>query len=1010
MLEERQHRHARAVGSKLDAGLKDTLLTTGDVRQSAAVLPSSSLTNIFDEKLIAIVAEPGMGKTFLATIARRRAESLLMRVYSYQLDDLSGEQACGKIVRCSREVCKRLKRNRGTLVIFDGIAPGDEIDAATEARAIERLVNAGAQAIVCVRPESEQVVECLVGAIRLDAEDLIVRLRHGEDELWELTGGIPWLVSAHMAPSWTRDGLADPMNRRYLDALEGMLANVVRPELPLEEQRVRLAMVLLGHGSMEEVAMVAGRCDVEQLQWLERDVPLLGIDARNRTFTCCGIYIDEVFGACESALRSHAAEHPQLIVRACGALAAREDMHRSVIASRLCLSEDDHASICMAWGVSYAAIGEAKVVEDALRRAEAMGMAKGPRYRLDMAALSALSGTAAQMDEQWNQLKGLRVTTSVEARLYRRVLLLGACRDTLRSPQTIPTVLETDAGDSIGLACLDHLTLMRLLINGRFEEAYALATNDTLAREPISIPEALVCDDVMASLILCGGAPDLKEKRLFKCAGELFERSSLRRLHSYHLALVAAVRVLMGSDTETSAIEEAASRAERAGDNYVHAFCLFACAVADLRMRAYSRAHVRAQKAEQTAQVLCVGYLLASTQLVDAIAQEFLGESGSLAHFCSLPGIPEGMALIARVAASATQGTKVRAVDIPSAMPLPRDILWVLNVFSNDCPELWTGMVGSIPVTWFELLRAVRQRQVEALEGRAEEPIAPSQLDAHVQPATLGEGGQTDLLPPRDDARVRITILGGFTIEFDGEPLPEGALERRRARDLVILLAIAPGHKMRRYQAIEVLWGGDDYYKGPRKLYEATGEARKRLAKACDGENYIIADRTQGSIGLDMGLVSCDVDDFEREARMTLSEDGDDFWVLDHARNMMRLYATGPNEHLAALGPLVADRVDELQTLYIDGTIAAGEAALRLGKAKLAVRYALDAHRADDLREDAMILLVRALKASGRAYEVADYYKRYSRHLIEVRGVPPSLALRRIVEITLQDESGGFLT
>ena len=79
---------------------------------------------------------------------------------------------------------------------------------------------------------------------------------------------------------------------------------------------------------------------------------------------------------------------------------------------------------------------------------------------------------------------------------------------------------------------------------------------------------------------------------------------------------------------------------------------------------------------------------------------------------------------------------------------------------------------------------------------------------------------------------------------------------------------------------------------------------------------------------------------------------------------------------------------------------------MRLGKAKLAVRCAMDAHHIDYLREDAMILLVRALKAAGRAYEVAEWYRRYSRRLIEARGMPPSLALRRIVEIILQDEPG----
>jgi hypothetical protein len=99
--------------------------------------------------------------------------------------------------------------------------------------------------------------------------------------------------------------------------------------------------------------------------------------------------------------------------------------------------------------------------------------------------------------------------------------------------------------------------------------------------------------------------------------------------------------------------------------------------------------------------------------------------------------------------------------------------------------------------------------------------------------------------------------------------------------------------------------------------------------------------------------------------------------------------------------------MDTYAIANLDGAIAAGEAALRLGKAKLAVRYAMDAHRLQDLREDAVILLVRALRSAGRAYEIPRVYRRFSQHLIETQGIPPSIALRRAVEIALGDGANG---
>jgi DNA-binding SARP family transcriptional activator len=107
------------------------------------------------------------------------------------------------------------------------------------------------------------------------------------------------------------------------------------------------------------------------------------------------------------------------------------------------------------------------------------------------------------------------------------------------------------------------------------------------------------------------------------------------------------------------------------------------------------------------------------------------------------------------------------------------------------------------------------------------------------------------------------------------------------------------------------------------------------------------------------------------------------------------------------MGDIVRRRCEELTTLYADGTVAAGEAALRLGKAKLAVRYGLEAHRVQDLREDAVILLVRAYKASGRTFEISRLYRSFSRHLIEAQGVPPSLSLRRVVELALGSGAPG---
>ena len=53
---------------------------------------------------------------------------------------------------------------------------------------------------------------------------------------------------------------------------------------------------------------------------------------------------------------------------------------------------------------------------------------------------------------------------------------------------------------------------------------------------------------------------------------------------------------------------------------------------------------------------------------------------------------------------------------------------------------------------------------------------------------------------------VSVTLLGGFGAAVDGEPVAAGAWRLKKARELVKLLALAPGHRLHREQALDVLW------------------------------------------------------------------------------------------------------------------------------------------------------------------------------------------------------------
>jgi DNA-binding SARP family transcriptional activator len=55
-------------------------------------------------------------------------------------------------------------------------------------------------------------------------------------------------------------------------------------------------------------------------------------------------------------------------------------------------------------------------------------------------------------------------------------------------------------------------------------------------------------------------------------------------------------------------------------------------------------------------------------------------------------------------------------------------------------------------------------------------------------------------------AGLRIWLLGGFRAELGSGPVAEAAWRRSRARAVVELLALAPGHRLHREQLMEELW------------------------------------------------------------------------------------------------------------------------------------------------------------------------------------------------------------
>lgn len=76
---------------------------------------------------------------------------------------------------------------------------------------------------------------------------------------------------------------------------------------------------------------------------------------------------------------------------------------------------------------------------------------------------------------------------------------------------------------------------------------------------------------------------------------------------------------------------------------------------------------------------------------------------------------------------------------------------------------------------------------------------------------------------------VRIELLGGFRLSVGPRLIEEGRWRLRKARSLLKLLALAPGHRLHREQVMETLWPDLGMQKASNNLHYALHTVRRAL-------------------------------------------------------------------------------------------------------------------------------------------------------------------------------------
>jgi DNA-binding SARP family transcriptional activator len=234
---------------------------------------------------------------------------------------------------------------------------------------------------------------------------------------------------------------------------------------------------------------------------------------------------------------------------------------------------------------------------------------------------------------------------------------------------------------------------------------------------------------------------------------------------------------------------------------------------------------------------------------------------------------------------------------------------------------------------------------------------------------------------------LQIALLGGFRVRVDGRAIPDEAWRRRKPAAVVKLLALAPGHRLHREQAMDTLWPELEPAAAAANLRKAVHHARRVLGPA----SGLIASLGD-SLSLPATGLWVDVDAFHVAAlRARRTADPDDYAAA------LSLYGDGL---------LPEDRYEEWSIeprdeLHADFLALLGELAGLLearGEVDEAIAVVRRLVAADQLNEEAHAQLVRLYALTGRRTEAIRQYEHLRELLARELGTEPSPETQRLFE------------
>jgi predicted ATPase/DNA-binding SARP family transcriptional activator len=280
---------------------------------------------------------------------------------------------------------------------------------------------------------------------------------------------------------------------------------------------------------------------------------------------------------------------------------------------------------------------------------------------------------------------------------------------------------------------------------------------------------------------------------------------------------------------------------------------------------------------------------------------------------------------------------------------------------------------------------------------------------------------------------MHVRMLGGFAVLIAGRAVPDHAWRLRRARSLVTLLALAPGHRLHREQLMDTLWPDLSPAAAANNLHKVTFMARRAIALALDDDDPAGWLRScADALQLDPpGGLSTDAAAFERAAAALrdstdavalrgaldlytgdlLPDDLYEDWAITRRETLRRSWL----DLLYQLAQVEERREEFSAAIALLERLVAAAPLHEDGQARLIRLYALAGHRERALRQyDALRDALRAELDTVPDASTAALAERIRAASTcpnapaswSTRHAPPGKATRRNLPVTLSDVIG----